>query len=99
MKTKILIISVLLSGTIVFLSGGDTFASERKLWLHKCASCHDGKTAPAPESLVEKYKTVEEFTKGVQTNGHKAMNILKDSLPLIKRIAQELGIKESQGKE
>lgn len=98
MKTKILIISVLLSGIIVFLSGVDTFASEHKLWLHKCASCHDGKTAPASESLVEKYKTVEEFTKGVQTKGHKAMNILKESLPLIKRIAQELGIEESQGK-
>ena len=96
MKRRILIISVLLSGTIVFLSVGDTFASERKLWKHKCASCHDGKTAPAPESLVEKYKTVEEFTNGVQTEGHKAMNILKDSLPLIKRIAQELGIKELQ---
>lgn len=98
MKRRILIISVLLSGTIVFLSGGDTFASERKLWKHKCASCHDGKTAPAPESLVEKYMTVEEFTKGVQTEGHKAMNILKESLPLINRIAQELGIKELQVK-
>ncbi len=98
MKRRILIISVLLSGTIVFLSGGDTFASERKLWKHKCASCHDGKTAPAPESLMEKYKTVEEFTKGVQTEGHKAMNILKESLPLINRIAQELGIKELQVK-
>lgn len=98
MKRRIFIISVLLSGTIVFLSVGDTFASERKLWKHKCASCHDGKTAPAPESLVEKYKTVEEFTNGVQTEGHKAMNILKDSLPLIKRIAQELGIKELQVK-
>jgi hypothetical protein len=98
MKTKVLIISVLLSGAAVFLLGGETSASEHKLWQHKCASCHDGKTAPVPESLVEKYKTVEEFTKGVQTEGHKAMNILKDSLPLIERIAQELGIKESQGK-
>lgn len=77
MKIKMLMIPVLLSGAVVFLSGGDTFASERKLWLHKCASCHDGKTAPAPESLVEKYKTAEEFAKGVQTNGHKAMNIIK----------------------
>ena len=99
MKTKTLIISIFLSGTILFSSAGNTIATKRTLWLNKCASCHDGKTAPAPESLVEKYKTVEEFTKGVQTNGHKAMNILKDSLPLIKRIAQELGIKESQGKE
>lgn len=93
MKTRILIISVL-SGTLMFFSGGNTFASERNLWLQKCASCHDGKRAPAPESLIEKYKTVEKFTKGVQTEGHKAMNILKDSLPLIEKIAEELGIKE-----
>ena len=98
MKTKILIISVFLSGTILFFSTLDTFAAERVLWLNKCASCHDGKTAPAAESLVEKYMTVEEFTKSVQTKGHKGMNILKSSLPLLKKIAQELGIKESQGK-
>lgn len=98
MKTKILVITVSLSGTILFFSAGDTFAAEHSLWLHKCASCHDGKTAPAPEALVKKYKTVAEFTKGVQTKGHQAMNILKDSLPLIERIAKELGIKESQGK-
>lgn len=94
MKTRILIISVLLSGTIMFFSDGNAFASEGNLWQQKCASCHDGKRAPAPESLIEKYKTVEKFTKGVQTEGHKAMNILKDSLPLIEKIAEELGIKE-----
>ena len=98
MGTKILIISVFLSETILFFPAGDTFAAERPFWLNKCASCHDGKTAPSTESLVEKYKTVEEFTEAVQTKGHKGMNILKGSLPLIKKIAQELGIKESQGK-
>jgi len=98
MKTKILIISVFLSGTILFFSAGATFAAERTLWLNKCASCHDSKTAPAAESLVEKYKTVEEFTEAVQTKGHKGMNILKGSLPLLKKVAEELGIKESQGK-
>ena len=98
METKVLIISVFLSGTILFFPAGDTFAAERPLWLNKCASCHDGKTGPAAESLVEKYKTVEEFTDAVQIKGHKGMNILKNSLPLIKKIAQELGIKKSQGK-
>src|SRR3990170_5959471 len=98
MGTKILIFSVSLSGTILFFQAGDTFAAERPFWLNKCAACHDGKTGPAAESLVEKYKTVEEFTDAVQTKGHKGMNILKNSLPLIKQIAQELGIKESQGK-
>ena len=98
MKIKILIISVLVSGTILFFSVGDTFAAKRTLWLKKCASCHNGKTAPPAEFLIEKYKTVEEFEKGVQTKGHKAMNILKGSTPLIKKIAQELGIKKSQGK-
>jgi len=97
MKTKTLIISIFLSGTILFSSAGNTIAVKRTLWLNKCASCHDGKTAPAAESLVEKYMTVEEFTKSVQTKGHKGMNILKSSLPLLKKIAQELGIKESQG--
>jgi len=82
----------------LFSSAGNTIAVKRTLWLNKCASCHDGKTAPAAESLVEKYMTVEEFTKSVQTKGHKGMNILKSSLPLLKKIAQELGIKESQGK-
>ncbi|MBI5048777.1 MAG: hypothetical protein HZB54_07515 [Deltaproteobacteria bacterium] len=98
MKTKTLIISVFLSGTILFFPDGDTFAAERTLWLNKCASCHDGKTAPPAESLVEKYKTIEDFTKAVQTKGHKGMNILKSSLPLLKKIAQELGIKELQEK-
>ena len=82
----------------MFSSAGNTIAAKRTLWLNKCASCHDGKTGPAAESLVEKYKTVEEFTDAVQIKGHKGMNILKNSLPLIKKIAQELGIKESQGK-
>ena len=82
----------------MFSSAGNTIATKRTLWLNKCASCHDGKTAPAAESLVEKYKTVKEFTEAVQTKGHKGMNILKGSRPLIKKIAQELGIKESQGK-
>src|SRR3972149_4875428 len=98
MKTKILIISVFLSGTTLFFSVGNTIATKRTLWLNKCASCHDGKTAPPAESLVEKYKTIEDFTNAVQTKGHKGMNILKSSLPLLKKIAQELGIKESQGK-
>jgi len=98
MKTKTLIISIFLSGTILLSSAGNTIAAKRTLWLNKCASCHDGKTAPAAESLVEKYKTIEDFTKAVQTKGHKGMNILKSSLPLLKKIAQELGIKESQGK-
>jgi len=98
MKTKTLIISIFLSGTILFSSAGNTIATKRTLWLNKCASCHDGKTAPPAESLVEKYKTIEDFTNAVQTKGHKGMNILKSSLPLLKKIAQELGIKESQGK-
>ena len=98
MKTKILIISVFLSGTTLFFSVGNTIAAKRTLWLNKCASCHYGKTAPAAESLVEKYKTIEDFTNAVQTKGHNGMNILKSSLPLLKKIAQELGIKESQGK-
>ena len=98
MKTKILIISVLLSGTILYFSAPGTFAAERPLWSNKCASCHDGKTAPAAEYLVKKYKTVEEFTEAVQTKGHKGMNILKNNVPLIKKIAQELGIKELQKK-
>ena len=98
MKTKTLIISVFLSGAILFFSAGATFAAKRTLWLNKCASCHDGKAAPVAESLVKKYKTVEEFTEAVQTKGHKGMNILKGSIPLLKKIAQELGIKESQGK-
>lgn len=98
MKTKILIISVFLSGTTLLFSAGNTFAAKRTLWLKKCASCHNGKTAPPAEFLIEKYKTVEEFEKGVQTKGHKAMNILKGSTPMIKKVAQELGIKESHGK-
>ena len=98
MRTKILIISIFLSGTTLFFSASDTFAAKRTLWLKKCASCHNGKTAPPAEFLIEKYKTVEEFEKGVQTKGHKAMNILKGSAPLIKKVAQKLGIKESQGK-
>lgn len=98
MKTKFLIISIFLSGAILFFSAGGTFAAKRTLWLKKCASCHNGKKAPPAEFLTGKYKTVEEFEKGVQTKGHKAMNILKGSSPLIKKVAQELGIKESQGK-
>ena len=88
METKVLIISVFLSVTILFFPAGDTFTAERMFWLNKCASCHDGKTAPAAESLVEKYKTVEEFTEAVQTKGHKGMNILKGSLPLLKKVAE-----------
>ncbi|MBI3755432.1 MAG: hypothetical protein HY265_04640 [Deltaproteobacteria bacterium] len=98
MKTKVLIISVFLSGIILLFSSSDTFAAELPLWVNRCASCHDGKTAPASEVLVKKYKTVEEFTKAVQTKGHKAMNFFKNSIPLIKKIAQELGMKETQGK-
>ena len=78
--------------TISFASGSNA-ESNRKLWSHMCASCHDGKTAPDMESLRVKYMTVDKFTVAVESKGHRCMNILKNDESLIKKIAKEIGLK------
>lgn len=99
MKTKLFIVSALLSFIIAMSFGNDASAvDKRKLWMQKCASCHDGKTAPNADALVKKYKTVEELAEAVKTKGHKGMNMLKGDPNLIKMIAKELGIKKADKK-
>ena len=72
--------------------------SRAKLWPKMCASCHDGKTAPDKEALRNKYPAVEDFTAAVLAKGDRCMNILKNDRKLIKRIADEIGIKNTAAK-
>ncbi|TAN41893.1 MAG: hypothetical protein EPN25_04025 [Nitrospirae bacterium] len=73
-------------------------AARAKLWPRMCASCHDGETALSKEALREKYPTVEVFTAAVMDKGARCMNILRNDRKLIKKIANEIGIKDSEEK-
>lgn len=85
------LLSIFLTGSI-FIS--DTHAVTRtQFWPKMCASCHDGKTAPSKEALREKYQTASAFSKAVLNKGDRCMNILKNDKKLIKKVANEIGLK------
>ena len=73
-------------------------AARAKLWPRMCASCHDGETALSKEALREKYPDIEIFTAAVMSKGNRCMNILRNDRKLIKKIANEIGIRDSEGK-
>ncbi len=98
MKTKHFIIPVLVSFVLVLFSGQDTFAQKRKLWTNMCASCHDGKAAPAADALKEKHPTTEKFSEAVNRKGSQCMNMVRSNPNVIKKIAKEIGIAESKVK-
>ncbi|MHB8880645.1 MAG: hypothetical protein ACYC69_03930 [Thermodesulfovibrionales bacterium] len=73
-------------------------AGQAKLWPRMCASCHDGETALSKEALRERYQSIEVFSQAVMSKGDRCMNILRNDRKLIKKIAREIGIQDSEGK-
>lgn len=83
--------------TVFFLSNifaSHTHAVTRtQFWSKMCASCHDGKTAMSKEAMREKYQTAAVFTEAVLNKGDRCMNILKNDKKMIKKVANEIGLK------
>jgi len=83
--------------TVCFL--GSIFASNThavtrtQFWTKMCASCHDGKTAISKEAMREKYQTAAVFSEAVLKKGDRCMNILKNDRKMIKKVANEIGLK------
>jgi hypothetical protein len=67
--------------------------TKTEFWPKMCASCHDGKTAISKEAMREKYQTAEAFTEAVLNKGDRCMNILKNDKKMIKKVAEEIGLK------
>ena len=67
--------------------------TQTKFWPKMCASCHDGKTAISKEAMREKYQTVSVFSEAVLNKGDRCMNILKNDKKMIKKVANEIGLK------
>ena len=83
---------------MVFFLGGifisNTHAVTRtQFWPKMCASCHDGKTAISKEAMREKYQTAAAFSEAVLNKGDRCMNILKNDKKMIKKVANEIGLK------
>ena len=90
--------SIVLMLLMVFFSGSiftsNTHAVTRtQFWPKMCASCHDGKTAITKEAMREKYQTVRAFSEAALNKGDRCMNILKNDKKMIKKVANEIGIK------
>ncbi len=66
---------------------------QTQFWPKMCASCHDGKTALSKEAMREKYKSVSVFSEAVLTKGDRCMNILKNDKKMIRKVANEIGLK------
>ncbi len=92
LKKPVFTAFILCVTAICFVSSSNA-ESNRKLWNHMCASCHDGKTAPDMEALRVKYQTADAFTVAVRSKGNRCMNILKNDESLIRKIALEIGLK------
>jgi len=54
---------LILSVLILSLSSVSSYAG---LWESKCSSCHNGKVAPAKETLLKKYKNPDQFILAVR---------------------------------
>ncbi|MBI5632470.1 MAG: hypothetical protein HZA15_03215 [Nitrospirae bacterium] len=81
----IFVISIFISNTHA--------ATRTQFWPKMCASCHDGKTAMSKEAMRGKYQTVTVFSEAVQNKGGRCMNILKNDKKMIKKVANEIGLK------
>lgn len=76
----------------IFVSNAHAVA-RTQLWSKMCASCHDGQIAMSKEAMREKYQTVAVFTEAVRNKGDRCMNILKNDKKMIKKVANEIGLK------
>jgi hypothetical protein len=98
----------MLTVSIVFLLPllvGFTDKSEPiSMWDRMCAACHDGQTVLngkvviSKEQMKEKYKTIDELVKAMTCDGPPCMNILKHDEKLVRRVGEEIGIKNIRKK-
>jgi len=68
-------------------------ATQTQFWTKMCASCHDGNTAISKEAMREKYQTASLFREAVLNKGGRCMNILKNDKKMIRKVANEIGLK------
>ncbi len=90
--------SILFVMFMTFLVGNpftsDAYAGTRtQFWPKMCASCHNGSTAISKEAMREKYQTVSAFSEAVLNKGGRCMNILKNDKKMIRKVANEIGLK------
>lgn len=91
------IILVLLFPLLVGFTSGTHRGS---LWERMCEACHDGKTVLNGKVVMDKqqiktkYRTLDELVDAVTCKAPPCMNILKHDEKLVRKVGQEIGIKE-----
>jgi hypothetical protein len=94
MKNRSIFLMLLMVFPLVSIFSSGAYAVTRTaFWPKMCASCHDGKTAISKEAMREKYQTAAVFTDAVLNKGDRCMNILKNDRKMIRKVANEIGLK------
>ena len=97
---KRLILQMMIVTALPLLGGFSEKTALISQWERMCESCHDGQTVlngkivMSKEQIKAKYKTLDELVKAVSCEGPPCMNILKHDKTLVRKVGEELGIKE-----
>jgi len=64
-----------------------------------CGGCHNGMMAPNKDTLITKYKTMEELIKGAQASDSPMMAQIKNNIDGLKAAASAMGLNAETGTE
>lgn len=98
MRTRLILMMIF---AMPLLTGFNDKTALISLWERTCESCHDGQTVlngkvvMSKEQIQAKYKTLDELVNAVSCEGPPCMNILKHDKTLVRKVGEELGIKEN----
>ena len=63
-----------------------------------CSGCHNGMMAPNKDTLMAKYKTVEELIKGAQASESPMMAKIKENIEGLEAAAAAMGLSAESSK-
>ena len=98
---KRLILQMITVFALPLLAGFSEKTAMISQWERACESCHDGQTVLngkvviGKEQMKAKYKTLDELVKAVSCECPPCMNILKHDKTLVRKVGEELGLKEN----
>ena len=69
------------------------FSTAASAGWNTCVACHNGKTAPSKEKLLEMHKTAESFVKAAKDEQNPLMKSIQKDESGLKDAAKEIGLK------